>query len=518
MGLTAACVAVAAAISVRFVLFLPPNVYDEGIRATGSFLVAEGRLPYRDFYCIYGFADFYLGAAALKAFGHSLATVRAMQVAWHALFVAAGALLSMRLGGRIRDGLLTAAILIPMLESSATSATICVAAGLIVAVSAWPARRRARWIACGACFGVAAWFRPDTAVYGMLGTALSLAVAWRGGARAAQPDDAAVRPSARCMLTGLFATAVIALAGYAPFLIASHADVWRGLVEIPIQSLPGRRLPFPSPADQCASPYYLHVIALVAAAARLFMTARNRAWTAERCGMLGAVAIGMLHWPYAFGRCDLVHQIPSVFFAAVALPSVAWGARRGAAARRPAGVIRAVVCLCYAGAAIRLPAGGIRTQQSLGAPPAGQRVKHGGSAWIDADLRSTLDLLESRFPAGAPLFSGVPHHDKVVGNDVMLYFLSGRPPAVRDHHFDPCVTTSAPTQARMISDLEQNRPPAVVLWKPGSMSREPNLSSRHSGVTLLDEYIAARYAPIAEFGAYFVLARQPVAPQWRVSH
>jgi hypothetical protein len=47
-----------------------------------------------------------------------------------------------------------------------------------------------------------------------------------------------------------------------------------------------------------------------------------------------------------------------------------------------------------------------------------------------------------------------------------------------------------------------------VIWRSWE-SREPNASSVSSGVTFLDDYIRARYAPEAGFGAYQVWRRRP---------
>jgi hypothetical protein len=45
---------------------LRPNVYDEGIVLTASMRVAAGQLPHRDFYAIYGPAQFYIRQGVLK--------------------------------------------------------------------------------------------------------------------------------------------------------------------------------------------------------------------------------------------------------------------------------------------------------------------------------------------------------------------------------------------------------------------------------------------------------------------
>jgi hypothetical protein len=53
-----------------------PLPYDEGVVLTAAMRIAAGQVPHRDFYEIYGPADFYLPAALFKLFGPSLLVVR----------------------------------------------------------------------------------------------------------------------------------------------------------------------------------------------------------------------------------------------------------------------------------------------------------------------------------------------------------------------------------------------------------------------------------------------------------
>src|SRR5215475_11824484 len=59
--------------------------YDDGIRLDGAVQVLEGRIPYRDFYAIYGPAQFYWLALLLKIFGFQYLTLRASVLFFTAL-------------------------------------------------------------------------------------------------------------------------------------------------------------------------------------------------------------------------------------------------------------------------------------------------------------------------------------------------------------------------------------------------------------------------------------------------
>jgi hypothetical protein len=57
-----------------------PLPYDEGVVLTAAMRIAAGQVPHRDFYAIYGPADFYFPAALFKLFGPSLLIVRLLDL------------------------------------------------------------------------------------------------------------------------------------------------------------------------------------------------------------------------------------------------------------------------------------------------------------------------------------------------------------------------------------------------------------------------------------------------------
>jgi hypothetical protein len=59
---------------------------------------------------------------------------------------------------------------------------------------------------------------------------------------------------------------------------------------------------------------------------------------------------------------------------------------------------------------------------------------------------------------------------------------------------------SSPPKQHMVDELERNTPPYIVLDSEFELSREPNDSSKSSGVTLLDRYIHDNYQPSETFG------------------
>ena len=106
------------------------------------------------------------------------------------------------------------------------------------------------------------------------------------------------------------------------------------------------------------------------------------------------------------------------------------------------------------------------------------------------------------------MYVGLPQHDRIFESDNITYFATWRLPATKWSHFDPYLQNSVETQQAMIADLERNKPPYVVLDSEFDSMIEPNGSSVHSGVHLLNAYIAGKYLPVKTFGEMSVLARK----------
>lgn len=498
--------------------YLPPaTVYDEGIRATGAFCVREGRLPYRDFYNIYGFLEFYLGAAGLALFGHSLTPLRGLRIVAHTAMALSGALLAGRLVGdrphwaaRVSEWA-TALLIVPLIGSSCDGV-------LAAALAAWAAC--ARYHECGrirhllaaaVCCAIGAWFRPDMSLGAMVlmfGTLVWRAVRVEGevsNRRAAWRDAA------------LFALIAVGMsgAGYAPFLILDSAAVWQCMVVHPAASLAARRLPFPDIGEAFFTWYWLHIVVIAVAIVVLVLRVGTKRVPGGASGPmvsgpapLGVALFGMLLWPYAAGRADLNHQVPALVVAAVLVPMVC--ARLLAARRRGIGAIAALLLAAYAIRSHETPTLLSRMGEASLDWPTAHRVALPSAGSIQLDESSPEFLaarfVRDRYPGESQMFCGLQRHDRVFINDLLMYFLAEKLPAVRDHHFDPGVTDTAAIQQRMIDDLNRHRPRVAILWR-GVDSGAGGETAPPGGSGLLDAYLAGCYQMVAEFGPYRVMQR-----------
>ncbi len=136
-------------------------------------------------------------------------------------------------------------------------------------------------------------------------------------------------------------------------------------------------------------------------------------------------------------------------------------------------------------------------------PPAG--LERLGCFTVEQYRADAIRYVQQRTGADEPIFVGLGRHDKIFVNDVTFYFLAARRSATRWHHMDPGLQTSAPIQREVVAELGAERPRFVLLESRWDGEKEPNDSAVSSGVTILDDYIRGRFAPVAAFGTMAVL-------------
>jgi hypothetical protein len=143
-------------------------------------------------------------------------------------------------------------------------------------------------------------------------------------------------------------------------------------------------------------------------------------------------------------------------------------------------------------------------------PPALAPVPGGigdGVRTTAADAAALRRLVPAVRATGRPVFVAPPRFDRVSVGNPLLQVILGRPNPTRHDVMQPGVVTTEEVQRELRDDLAATRPrPLVVRWlAPAARRREPNGSARSSGVTLLDDWIAARYEPWLRAGDYAVL-------------
>jgi hypothetical protein len=458
------------------------NPHDEGLMLQAGERIADGQLPYRDFYANYGPGQYFLIAGLDELFGPSLLAWRVLRV----LLDATVGVLAYALARRDAS------------EPLALGAWLAVAAamafpsiphpnptGLALGFGALLLARRRPALA-GALAGLTAVFRLDLGAAVLAGVAL-LAEGRRAIGRAA------------------LAAAVTAVVLMAPVVLAAPGDFWDQTIGFALDEQGRQRLPLPGAWDGGFEPnkilqHYFPYVLLAAAALWLVVAVRERL-PARLWAAAPLAAAGVL---YLLARADVFHLVPL----AVALPVMLATA---AEAVRRAGRTVWTVALVLALGLIAIQGLDRKRIQLLDPPPLAAidvDVADGVEA-PPAEARALSELtryVRERVPPGEPIFVANPRFDLVRVGNPLVYVLVGRPNPTRYDVMQPGVVTTAPVQREIVRDLERARPRVVIRWlSPLADEREDNDAGRSSGVRILDRYLDEAYRPERRFGEYEVL-------------
>jgi hypothetical protein len=524
---------------------LRPNVYDEGIVLTASMRVAAGQLPHRDFYAIYGPAQFYILAGLYRLFGESILVERLFDLFFRALMVASVYTIAssyFRRSVAPCTSLATLVWLFGLYFGSAGSAAIPVSSfnlistALIISVFTRTISTR-RIFAAGAIAGIATLFRYDTgiALLGIHACVIAIGICIRLKGKRLRAFVSAFWP----YLTG-FALVTLPPALYYLSVASLHPLV-HDIILFPSRYYHrARNLPFPAISLEGFDNFAIYLpiavvgISLYAVVADRLRARDNKASTQSefeqqrRCGFLIAFSLlALVMYFKGFVRLGLVQMYlaitPSLLLAAALF-------QQRFTFRRPVRIsIMLVVWLSLlspAWCSLRE----IRDlyQQHSSLPQrvwsAARRTTRAitttwckttnsatrGLCFLPEDDRiQTVEFIDSHTRPDQKIFVGVTHHDRIFINDNLIYFASHRLPATRWSHFDPDLQNRFDIQVQIVQELEVNTPPYVVLDSEFDQVHEPNDSSRSSGVTLLDEYLHKNYQYTQTFGRMSIWQRIP---------
>jgi hypothetical protein len=458
------------------------NPHDEGLMLQAGERIADGQLPYRDFYANYGPGQYFLIGVLDWLFGPSLLVWRIVRVLLDAgVAVMAYALVRrdaprpLALGAWLA---VAAAMAFPSIPHPNPTALALAFGGLLLA--------RERPAVAGALAGLAVVFRPDLGLAALAGVAV-------------------LAGSGRTVARALGAGAAVALVLMAPVVLAAPGDFWDQTIGFALDEQGLQRLPLPGAWEGGFEPnkilehYYPYV--LLAGSALWLAVALARRLPARLWAPAPLAAAGVL---YLLARADLYHYIPLAAVLPVLLAT--------AAAEERNAVLEAALVVVLG--LIAIQGLDLKRIQVLDPPPL---------ATIDVDvadgvkappaeagaLERLTGYVRSRVPPGDPVFVANPRFDLVNVGNPLVYVIVQRPNPTRYDVMQPGVVTTAPVQREIVRDLERARPALVIRWlSPLADHADDNGAGRSSGVRILDRYIAAEYAPERRFGDYQVLVRR----------
>ncbi len=513
---------------------MQPN--DEGLMLQAANRIADGELPYRDFWWYYPPGQPYLLAGLVKIFGPSLLAWRVVRV----LIDGAVALLVYLLARREAPrGLALLAWAVAALTLAAPTGphpypmAVALGLGCLLLLERSP-------VGAGVLVGLCAAWRLEFAAY--LGVGVVIGYLVRSGPEGRR---AALHFAAASVVTGIVTFAPVVLP-------AGIGNSWDLLIRYPIQDFGDyQSLPFPlfydagwdlgslsAARDTIGSvlSYEVPLLLLLDLAAVLIVLAlrfRRENWFHVPVAVF---AIGMAHYllarPDAFhiGPLAVVLAAPSAWVLAYALEAIRGGGDRLARLRAlPARRLLALVPVPFvAVVAVWLVLDGVQRverQMSSDMVRVHLDVADGarelptyncslpGTEPVQvctlADLERAVRYVRAHVPPDDPIYVGTQRSDLVTSGAPLLYVLTDRPSASRYDIAAPGVVTSAPVQREIVSSLERRGLPLVIRWTASiTAAPEPNRAGRSTGVRILDRFLARRYRQSARFGPYVILERR----------
>jgi hypothetical protein len=126
---------------------------------------------------------------------------------------------------------------------------------------------------------------------------------------------------------------------------------------------------------------------------------------------------------------------------------------------------------------------------------------------IAIDYQAIIDFIEENSAAGEKLFIGNQNHDRILLNDLMLYFALDRQPSVKYYELHPGLATTDKIQNEIVNELERKVTCFIIIRKENDKD-EQNHSSQRIGASSLDTYIRAKYKIVKELNLYNILIRK----------
>jgi len=518
-------------------LWMDPTIdeYDESIVLVGADRVLAGGVPYRDFWTFYGPGSFYLLAGVFRLFGETAFVGRVLDATVKSAIVGLTFLILQRFGGRalaVGGALLVLAVLallrnygIPLFP--ALAATL----GAVFALGPDPRTPTPRRAAiAGALIGLAALFRHDIGAYAFLACAL-----FQGFSIAHAPNRSAASSALAAPVRAFMAGLLLVVLPVALALVAvvPWRDLYRDLVEIPLFVYPGARsLPFPPIGETLAGALRdRSVVALgplavylpiVAVAIGLAVEADRRRRAGPHTPAPAAAALlrllmllDVMLFAKGLVRVSPLHMSPSLVVSAMVVAAAAMSVERLAWRRLLLAGFALPCALVIAKPLARAAHDdridpealfGARWFPHAAALCADDSLPRVRCLRLQSDRATVARYLLEHGAAGQRVYVGARRHDKLFVCDLALYFAAELELPTRWHDLHPGVQTTRPIQSEMIEELSSAPLRYVVIDPLKEEVVEPNASAESSGVTLLDDWLHARFHPVFRAGKLTVLA------------
>jgi hypothetical protein len=521
------------------------GVYDESLELYCAAHVLKGQVPYRDFWTMYGPAQFYVLAAFFKLLGISVWVGRLYDALVRAGLACVCFALTNRLASRGYAAVAFAVVLVwiscidnPVYTFPVFPALLCSLLSILFLYRYLNDSLSFRPLfLAGLLAGITATFRHDSGFYICFAELVALALLQRSRKR----EGLSRKPAPEFLqMVAIYASGILIVALPVLLLLLWKVplhDLFYDLFYVPGKIYPKvRDLPFPRlrtlpqllhplrPDDRFGAEQlivYFPILVCLTCAAYVLSKRQSKSPlfdnVAQRFLFIVLLLLDALLFVKGLVRVSDIQMMQSIVLAVVLLAVPMYQIRS----------LKSFVSLPLLGCVLYLVAcslpvlyeGVSNARSNLRAvvhpqlpdsfkhtchPPRGlERTK---CMIVEQDRAAAIQYVEQRTTPADRIYVGAGRHDKLLWSDVSFYFVSDRSSVTKWYDLHPGVQTTLPIQHEMVDSLEQYAPKFVVLDSAADRKEEPNESRHSSGVMALDDYIRSHYAPQASFGTLTVLA------------
>lgn len=504
-------------------------VFDEGIVFGGAMRVLAGQSTHIDFYSCYGPAVYWAVALLFKLTGPGMLAGRLLGVAVAAAAVALGHALIARTTRPLLAFAMAALLAVWFMGIGSFLYPVypCIAlalAGALLLAGEGGAHRPAALIGAGACCGLSALFRYDAGFFTLAAfmAASALVLVRREG------WTAAIRAAAWLSVGAGIAFLLPAAVWLAPDPAGALAAFKADIIDYPLQWYgPMRGMPWPGPAMLAKAPIYLSVylppLFVLLALPLLRDDLRRAGGRIPASILLAALTVALFY--KGMVRVSPMHMLMAIAPSWLLLGLVLERWSAGTRAMRRAAIALAVFMVLLGLNGLRDALHVFRADprsttwvwlgEKAGLFPARADVDDlcptwagmAGTTMDDHYVRAAWFLLRHSAPQDRVLV-GLGRTDRVFVNPMLLNYAANRLPGTHWSQYDPGLQNRADIQRQMVAELASGSVPWVVRDTSFDSYIEPNGSSWHSGVTLLDDYVDAHYRPVGRAAGLSIWLRR----------
>lgn len=498
------------------------KIYDEGIAVYGAQRVADGDLPYLDFWTIYPPGQYYLLFIIFELFGFEIINARIFSIF---IFFITSIILFKICENIIKSKIaIIAPIIYVFFISYSTMYATAMGTAILVAVSSiyffhkWLTSQKTKYLFISGVFsGLVTIFRLDIGIYSILGSLTVLIL----NLFLIKPET---KTGLKNFLVIIIGFSIFFVSVYTIFFILCGFDnVFEQLILFPSQIFPiYRALPFPNPFEFLSDDskqitlaskvnifwngivFYIPLLIYLATILINLLRREEKISKYEMLKTLNISVTGLLFYLQASIRSDLEHLLPTLFISSILFTYLIKKFGK-----------KIIIKISFAVFIIFLLSVPIVKKIEMNSQNLVMlKIQKANKIMINPVRAFELNILsyyiEENIDSKEKIFIGNSRHDLIYINDVMLYFILNRKSGTKYHELSPGQITTEKVQLEVIRELQQNNVNFIILRKQSEDVKEKNLSSTSSGVTILDDFLSVNFEIVFSTPNYTIEKRKNI--------